>query len=454
MPEGLGKVYFANSIILYFVLFSGLGIGIYGTRECAKVRNDKMALSKIASELFAINSISVIIVYIFFAISIFVIPKFIEYRTLLCVSSISIFLSALGIEWLYGALEEYRYIAIRSFLSQLVSLILLFLLVKKIDDYILYAGIAILASAGSNIFNFLYARKYIDLHILINKKLCKHLKPLVTLFIMAIVTDLHGITDTVMLGFILDDTAVGIYTAATKMNKLTMGVITSAIIVFLPRLSFYIGRNRLDYFSDLIHKCICFLLFLSVPLSVGLYLLSKSLIFLFSGQNYLQAVPVMHVMAPVILFFPITNMISSQVFIPLGKEKLIVYTIALGIIVNISLNSILIPSHGIFGSGIARVCSEFVVALFQIIIARKYFLSRKIIINLFQFTISSLCMGIVILIIFYFIPIIIIHTVFAIVFGFLVYIGVLYLMKNAFIISFFRMFCDALSKVHFPGRLS
>ena len=37
-PESLGKVEFANSIVSYFVLFTVLGIPIYGIRETARTR--------------------------------------------------------------------------------------------------------------------------------------------------------------------------------------------------------------------------------------------------------------------------------------------------------------------------------------------------------------------------------------------------------------------------------
>ena len=49
LPEGIGKVNFANSIVSYFSLLAGLGIGTYGIREAAKVRNDKIKLNKLVT---------------------------------------------------------------------------------------------------------------------------------------------------------------------------------------------------------------------------------------------------------------------------------------------------------------------------------------------------------------------------------------------------------------------
>lgn len=57
LPVGTGKVSFTTSVVSYFALFARLGIPTYGIRACAKVRDDKEALSKTVQELFIINKI-------------------------------------------------------------------------------------------------------------------------------------------------------------------------------------------------------------------------------------------------------------------------------------------------------------------------------------------------------------------------------------------------------------
>ena len=41
MPEGIGKVTFATSVISYFTMIAMLGVPTYGIRACAQVRDDK-----------------------------------------------------------------------------------------------------------------------------------------------------------------------------------------------------------------------------------------------------------------------------------------------------------------------------------------------------------------------------------------------------------------------------
>ena len=54
-PAGTGRVSFATSVIAYFSMFAQLGIPTYGIRACAKVRDDRMALTRTVHELLGIN---------------------------------------------------------------------------------------------------------------------------------------------------------------------------------------------------------------------------------------------------------------------------------------------------------------------------------------------------------------------------------------------------------------
>ena len=90
LPDGIGKVNFANSIVTYFMMIASLGIGSYATREASKVRDDKNALSKLFKEIITINIIGCIVSYLLFFIALFFIPKFSDYRSLLLICSLKI----------------------------------------------------------------------------------------------------------------------------------------------------------------------------------------------------------------------------------------------------------------------------------------------------------------------------------------------------------------------------
>lgn len=177
LPVGTGKVTFAASLISYFSMFAQLGIPTYGVRACAKVRDDRVRLTRTAHELLFINLIMSGISYILLIIALLTVPRLYDDRSLYVIISFTIILTSIGMEWLYKALEQYTYITIRSIIFKFIALIAMFLLIHAQSDYVIYGGITILAASASNILNFLNVHKYIDMRWIGNYDLKKHMKP-------------------------------------------------------------------------------------------------------------------------------------------------------------------------------------------------------------------------------------------------------------------------------------
>ena len=110
LPEGTGKVSFATSVVAYFALFAQLGIPTYGIRACAKVRDDVEELTRTVHEIFFINIVMTAITYVAFFAALEFVPRFRAERSLFLVVSMTLLFNAIGMDWLYKALEKYTYI--------------------------------------------------------------------------------------------------------------------------------------------------------------------------------------------------------------------------------------------------------------------------------------------------------------------------------------------------------
>lgn len=435
-PIYIGKVNFAHSIISYFSLIAGLGISTYSIREAAKIRDNKEKLSIFIKEVFIINLISTFVAYILFAIALFAVPLFTEYRKLLCICSISILFTTLGIEYLYSAIEDYTYITIRSIIFQFISLFLLFIFVHKTDDYLKYAGIAIFSSVGANLLNFFHARRYLDFNVKAKLNLKKHLKPIFVFFAMNIAVSIYTILDSTMLGFIKGDESVGIYTAATKINRMVIAMITSATSVLLPRLSYYTKQENNKDFFKLVNQSFKFLILVSIPCAIGLFVLTKQIILLFSGEKYYSAIEVMKIMNPVIVFISISNFTGIQILMSVGKEKITFYSIIAGSVMNLIMNSIFIPSLGTKGAALGTLCAEFTVMLIQLIFTFKYINYKEALSHIIKTLLSAIIMGIVVYFSTFIFNNIILQTFIGIVIGIFSYIICLFLFRDKFFIDF------------------
>ena len=436
LPEGIGQVSFARSFIDYFILIATLGVSTHGIRETAKARDNREQLSKISKEILTINIISTAVAYILLLISLISIAKLATYRSLLLVISAKILFSALGMEWLYNGMEDYKYITIRSFVFQLISVILLFALVHKPDDCLKYASIAVISNVGSNICNWIHSKKYIDLLFRFKLELRKHIKPIFILFAMAEVSIIYSALDVTMLGFICGDWDVGIYTAATRINSVIIQFVTAVGIVVLPRLSYYITQENKEKFQQLVHKSFEFFLLVSIPSAIGLCLVGHAAILAFSGEKFLAAIPIMRIMSPIIIITGINSVVGTQTFVPIGKEKMVLYALLVGAISNIVLNFILIPRYHATGAAVATLISQ------SILSGLELFWGRNII-NLSQvgrfFMIylgNTLIMVPFVLLCIYTIPGLWVSTFFAVGIGIIIYGLILIFERNHFAMDF------------------
>lgn len=371
LPEGTGKVSFATSIISYFAMFAQLGIPTYGIRACAKVRDDKEKLSKTAQEIFIINIVMSILVYIVFFIVICNVPKLKDEKPLLIIVSATIFFNAIGMEWLYKALEQYTYITIRSVIFKFIALIAMFLLIHQKSDYIIYGAISIFASSASNIFNFVNVHKYISLRPVGDYNFKQHLKAVSVFFAMSCATTVYTHLDTVMLGFMKTNADVGYYNAAVKIKTILVSIVTSLGTVLLPRASYYVEHGLKEEFYRITKKAINFVFLVATPLMLYFMFFAKEGIFFLSGNNYGGAIVPMQIIMPTLFFIGLTNIMGMQILVPLGKENIVLYSEIVGAIVDLAINYILIPKYASAGAAIGTLVAEIAVWIVQYTYLRK-----------------------------------------------------------------------------------
>ena len=365
LPVGTGKVSFATSIVTYFSMFAQLGIPTYGIRVCATVRDDRKKLSKVAQELLIINLVMCIVSYAVLFIAIFTVPRLKEEKNLYIILSFTIILTSIGMEWLYKALEQYTYITMRSVFFKFVALVAMFLLVHKQEDYILYGGITIMAASASNVLNLVNVHKYIDLKPIGNYDFKRHIKPIVIFFAMSCATTIYTNLDTVMLGFMATDADVGYYNASVKIKSILVSVVTSLGAVLLPRASYYIQQGELKQFRRITSKALTFVFLIATPLMVYFIYFAKEGIYFLSGSSYESAVVPMQLIMPTLLLIGITNILGIQMLIPMGKEKVVLYSEIWGAVVDVIINAILIPKYASVGAAIGTLIAEFVVFVVQ-----------------------------------------------------------------------------------------
>lgn len=374
MAEGIGQVQFFDSIIGYILLVTSLGIPLYAVRELARVRGDLYQRSKVATEIILLHGALTFVAYILVFIIAATVNKIKADVPLFLLLSSSLLFTAIGVQWFYQAIEDFKYITIRSIAVKTLAAIALFVFVKDKGDILWYAAVNTGASVGNNLFNFLRLRKHISVKILKFEDLDvkRHIRPALKLFAINMIVSIYILLDTVMLGFLSSKEAVGFYTAANKLTRMSLGVVTSLGAVLLPRFSNFISTGRYDEFKELGSKAISFTLALVLPMCAGLILLANPIITLFSGPTYGPSILTLQILAPVTIFLGFSGLLGMQMLYPQGKENLVMISSLSGAIINVVLNLILIPEMAQYGAAISSVVAECTVLLVVLITGYKY----------------------------------------------------------------------------------
>lgn len=371
MATGNGKVATASAVITYFNMFASLGIPTYGIRACAKVRDDKEKLSKTVQELLIINSITMLLTLLVFVFTVILVPEFSAEKELYVINGIGMVLNMFAITWLYNALEQYAYITVVNMIVKVVSLVLMFLLVKKPEDYILYGGITVFASSASYVFNFVYATKFITLKKSGTYNFRVHMKPILRFFAMSAATSVYTNLDVVMLRFMQGNTEVGYYNAAIKVKTILVTLITSLGTVLLPRLSYYVKKEKIDDFYRMIGKAVNFVVIAGLPLMIYFMLYARESIQFLAGEGYEGAILPMIILMPTVLLIGLSNITGIQILTPQNLEQQVLNSIVCGAVVDFLLNLVLIPKMASSGAALATTVAELVVLIVQCIYLKK-----------------------------------------------------------------------------------
>ena len=367
MATGNGKVATASAVITYFNMFASLGIPTYGIRACAKVRDNKEKLSKTVQELLIINSVTMLLTLLVFIGTVILVPEFAAEKELYVINGIGMVLNMFAITWLYNALEQYAYITAVNMIVKVVSLVLMFLLVKQPEDYILYGAITVFASSASYVFNFVYATKFITLKKSGPYDFRVHMKPILRFFAMSAATSVYTNLDVVMLRFMQGNTEVGYYNAAIKVKTILVTLITSLGTVLLPRLSYYVKKEKIDDFYRMIGKAVNFVVIAGLPMTIYFMLFAGESIQFLAGKGYEGAVLPMIILMPTVLLIGLSNITGIQILTPQNLEQQVLNSIICGAVVDFLLNLVLIPRMASSGAALATTIAELVVLIVECI---------------------------------------------------------------------------------------
>ena len=350
-PEGFGLVGFATAVCGYLAL-TNLALNDIGTREVAKTPHEAgvVGASVIAVKLTLAITGWLILVLVFPLLGL---PQ--EARPVILIAGLLLFAMAMDGAWILKGLEQSRLVGVAQVLGQMLFVTLVFLLVHTPGDiasaplaqFIGEFAAALLLSAWI----FRTHRPRID-----------WLRGLGVLcaagFLIAsrLFRTLIFSFDVLLLGFLLTQQDVGLYTAPYRVVFLLLAISAAIYTAYLPAYT-RAAALKDGLLSGLLNRSLELAAAVGIPLAVGGMILAEPLLTLLFGPAYVGGAGAFRwLLLSVALIFLHGG--ARNVLIALGRTRTDLTLVAAAAVVNVALNLLFIPRYGIEGAALVTVLSE------------------------------------------------------------------------------------------------
>lgn len=348
-----GKYVFAISFTTIFTIFIDFGLSPILTREIAK---DPEKIQRLFSNILSLKVPLAILVYLIVALMVNLLNYPEITRQLVYISGIVMVFDSFTLSFwaLFRGRHNLKFESIGNVLFQIimVSLGALVLLTSK---NLLFLVSAMLCAS---VFNFLFSltlvrRKLrIRLQFQFDKKVIKALLIMSYPFALAAIFNrMYSYFDNVLLSKISGNEAVAFYGVAYKLIFAIQFIPLAFSAAIYPAMSSYFLHSK-DELIRIFEKSTFYLMFLALPISLGVFALADKIIFFIYGSEYINSILVLQILMLSLVFlfcnYPVGALLNAC-------NRQLTNTILQGIAMFISLvlNIILIPILSYIGSAIS-----------------------------------------------------------------------------------------------------
>ena len=327
----------ATTWLDFALIFGVFGIYTYGVREVAGVRDDKEKCRKLYSSLFFIGlCTNAIVLAAYTGIVFFAVESL--HRVIYLVLGMKVFANIFMVEWLNEAIENYRFITIKTVVVRLIYVIGIFAFIHKPDDVVKYSVLIVATDILNNLISFVYVTKKIPLTCK-GLEIKRHIPALLSILLISNVNLLYTQLDRMMLGQV-DKVAITVYKTPMDITYMIGQLLASIVLVAVPRLAYYSAGDQKTQFMDLLNKSYRSFMLVVFPACVGIACLAPEIMWIYGGGKYDESIPVLIIFAIRTMESAVYTICANQVLYVLHQEKFLVRVLLACGLLNALLNAI------------------------------------------------------------------------------------------------------------------
>lgn len=430
--EGVGIYSYTTSVVAFFSMFAVLGTTTYGQRVIAQCRNDRQQLSKCFWE---IEILSIITTFACIVVWMGIVLLNPTYRIYYLILTIELATVALDIVWFYNGLEKFSSVVFKNAAVKFLSIVLLFLLVRKRDHVWIYIAILALGKLVGNASMWIRLRRHVNGPQFSKLSIWPHFKETLTYFLPTAAASIYTYLDKIMIGtFATTSAENGYYEQARKITTMAYMMLASLNTVMSPRMSFLFSQKAEKEIRNNLENALAFIFTLGIPLVFGVAGIASNFVPWFFGDGFEKVSILLVLSSPLVVILALHNYFSALYLIPSGQRARSTKGVIAGASINLILNLIFIPKYQSVGAMIATLIAETSICVIYFYMSKAYVPLKLLLQNLPKQLLSACGM-------LFFIVLIgkghsgsIIITVIQIIVGATVYFVLLYLLRERFTI--------------------
>ncbi len=197
--------------------------------------------------------------------------------------------------------------------------------------------------------------------------------------------------EVLVLSWLKADSAVGIFSAASKLTMMWLVIPESYMRATFPAMAAAYARSKPE-FHVLVNRSVKYMMALAFPLAIGIAVMADWFIPLFYGEDFAAAIPVLQFLA--IIFVPIfLNEILWRILIVRDEQHLALNTQIAGVIVKVGVSLLLVPLWSYMGTVYSLLASQVIYTAMHIFFVQRRNKPIPFINLSWRFALAALVMG-------------------------------------------------------------
>ncbi len=360
-PENYGLIELATTVMLYFTVVVIYGFSYTATRRIAAFPDRSSRIVSVFSTVMYTRFLLFLLLTALFVVLMFSVPKFAVYPHLFLYAFPIVLGWALYPDFLFQGLQKLSVIAFANLAIKVLAAALIFILLREEEDFYLVVGINAFAQIMVAIATLLYALKVLPPFKWPkpNVRLIKaYLKSGWYMFLSHFFTRIYTFGTILFMGFLLTDTALGLFAAAMKL------IIVGQSFLFMPlggALFPYFAnlyKNNLEDYQKAHRRFMRLMLLVSAVASTIVMLIPEFFVQLVFGPEYLAVTPYFRWMIPILFVTTFSHFSLYEGLMVLRKDQWHLRIILMVGLLSLVLNYTLINAFELWGAAWAKILIE------------------------------------------------------------------------------------------------